>query len=96
MADWELVMECANGRDRSRLQWLIRTLQRDPNVSDVDVVLSESRFGRRGTFARINVAFITGEEVPRGSTLHSLDHTHGRKVSEVTPPPKTWRLLDGV
>jgi hypothetical protein len=88
MADWELIMRCSNERDLKRLHWLVKTLTRDSNVANVWV--NESSHLMEGVLARIEITFHEGEDAPRGSTLQSLDHTHGRKTEQVKRKPPTW------
>ena len=84
-------------RDNHKLfLWLIRTLEHDPHVAEV--LVEDHRVTEKNHWANVTVVFVEGHDCPRGSTLHSLDHTHGSKADKVTPPPKTWleRVLDGV
>lgn len=84
-------------RDNHKLfRWLLHALKHDPHVAKLEV--EEHQVTATNHWANVTVVFVEGCDCPRGSTLHSLDHTHGDRIDKVTPPPKTWleRVLDGV
>jgi len=92
---WYLEFVNTGPDSEKRMHWLVKALQHDPHVEKVATEVDAPSYPPPHII-RVIVTFTEGHDCPRGSTLQSLDHTHGDKRPTAPSRPTIWqRILRG-